>query len=120
MVATLEGRDVLVALPTGFGKSLVYQVPALILERPTIVISPLIALMADQEQALRRRGLPVVMLHSRLALAGGAPPARSSKPVGTSWSSPRPRHLSHRPPRPSSRRPQPALLCVDEAHCISE
>jgi multidrug efflux pump subunit AcrA (membrane-fusion protein) len=49
MLAIIEGRDALVALPTGFGKSLIYQVPAMILKRPTIVVSPLIALMADQE-----------------------------------------------------------------------
>src|SRR5689334_25022973 len=66
MLAVLNGRDALVALPTGFGKSLIYQVPAMILERPTIVISPLIALMADQERALNRCGVPVVALHSRL------------------------------------------------------
>ena len=60
MLAVLNGRDALVALPTGFGKSLIYQVPAMILERPTIVISPLIALMADQEHALKRCGVPVV------------------------------------------------------------
>ena len=64
MVAILEGRDALVALPTGFGKSLIYQVPAMILDRPTIVISPLIALMADQERARKSRGIPVVVLHS--------------------------------------------------------
>ena len=51
MLAILEGRDALVALPIGFGKPLIYQVPAMILERPTIVVSPLIALMADQERA---------------------------------------------------------------------
>src|SRR5207302_6367206 len=62
-------RDALVALPTGFGKSLIYQVPAMILKQPTIVISPLIALMADQESALRRRGVHVVALHSRLRAA---------------------------------------------------
>src|SRR6516225_1717420 len=66
MVAILEGHDALVALPTGFGKSLIYQVPAMILERPTIVVSPLIALMADQERALKSHGVPVVVLHSRL------------------------------------------------------
>src|SRR6516225_6746624 len=65
MVAILEGRDALVALPTGFGKSLIYQVPAMILDRPTIVVSPLIALMADQERALKSHGVPVVVLHSR-------------------------------------------------------
>ena len=52
MLAVLNGRDALVSLPTGFGKSLIYQVPAMIVERPTIVISPLIALMTDQERAL--------------------------------------------------------------------
>ena len=69
MLAVLNGRDALVALPTGFGKSLIYQVPAMILERPTIVVSPLIALMADQESALRRCGVPMVALHSRLRAA---------------------------------------------------
>src|SRR3954462_305654 len=69
MLAVLEGRDALVALPTGFGKSLIYQVPAMMLERPTLVVSPLIALMADQEQALKRVGVPVIALHSRLKVA---------------------------------------------------
>src|SRR4029453_324003 len=69
MLAVLNGRDALVALPTAFGKSLIYQVPAMILKQPTIVISPLIALMADQESALRRRGVHVVALHSRLRAA---------------------------------------------------
>src|SRR5579864_2162666 len=69
MVAILKGRDALAALPTGFGKSLIYQVPAMILKRPAIVMSPLIALMADQEHALRSRGVPVVVLHSRLRAA---------------------------------------------------
>ena len=66
MLAVLNGRDALVSLPTGFGKPLIYQVPAIIVERPTIVISPLIPLMTDQEHALRKRGVPVVELHSRL------------------------------------------------------
>ena len=56
MLAVLNGRDAFVSLPTGFGKSLIYQVPAMIVERPTIVISPLIALMTDQELALKKRG----------------------------------------------------------------
>ena len=52
MVALLKGLDVLVTLPTGFGKSLIYRIPAMLRERPTIVVSPLLALMADQERAL--------------------------------------------------------------------
>ena len=55
MLAVLNGRDAFVSLPTGFGKSMIYQVPAMIVERPTIVISPLIALMTDQECALNKR-----------------------------------------------------------------
>src|SRR5437868_14978755 len=69
MLAVLNARDALVSLPTGFGKSLIYQVPAMIVERPTIVISPLIALMTDQERALKKLGVPVVALHSRLRSA---------------------------------------------------
>jgi ATP-dependent DNA helicase RecQ len=120
MVALLEGRDVLVALPTGFGKSLIYQVPALILERPTIVVSPLIALMADQERALRSRGVPVVVLHSRLS------PAERRAALAKLEASPRlvvlttPETLESRAARPWFERMRPALLCVDEAHCISE
>jgi ATP-dependent DNA helicase RecQ len=69
MLAVLNGRDVLVALPTGFGKSLIYQVPSMIFEQPTIVISPLIALIVDQERALKKFGVPVIALHSRLRAA---------------------------------------------------
>src|SRR5215475_7925381 len=69
MLGVLKGRDALVTLPTGFGKSLIYQVPAMVLQRPTIVISPLVALMADQERALTLRGVNVVVLHSRLRAA---------------------------------------------------
>ncbi|MGB9276344.1 MAG: helicase-related protein [Terrimicrobiaceae bacterium] len=67
--SVLAGRDTLAVLPTGFGKSLIYQVPALLLPRPTLVISPLIALMADQERALRRRRVPVVRIDSSLKAA---------------------------------------------------
>src|SRR3954468_24616236 len=55
--AALEGRDVLVVMPTGSGKSLCYQLPALLRDDLTIVVSPLVALMQDQVDALRARGL---------------------------------------------------------------
>src|SRR2546421_9000792 len=55
--AALAGRDVLVVMPTGSGKSLCYQLPALMREDLTIVVSPLVALMQDQVDALRARGL---------------------------------------------------------------
>src|SRR5581483_6390127 len=48
----LEGKDVLVILPTGFGKSMCYQIPAMRLGKPTVLISPLIALMQDQQEKM--------------------------------------------------------------------
>ena len=120
MVAVLEGRDALTALPTGFGKSLIYQVPAVILERPTIVISPLIALMADQEQALRRSGVPVIALHSRLRAAERRAALEQLAAGGRLVVLTTPETLESSALAPVLERVRPALLCVDEAHCISE
>jgi ATP-dependent DNA helicase RecQ len=120
MIAVLEGRDALVALPTGFGKSLIYQVPAMILERPTIVVSPLIALMADQERALKSRGVPVIALHGRLRSAERRAALERLKRGGRLVILTTPETLESRALAPCFERARPALLCVDEAHCISE
>src|SRR5512139_2106749 len=120
MVAILEGHDVLVALPTGFGKSLIYQVPAIILDRPTIVVSPLIALMADQERSLRSHGVPVVVLHSRLRLAERRAALDQLEAGGRLIVLTTPETLESHATAPCFERARPALLCVDEAHCISE
>lgn len=120
MVALLEGNDVLVALPTGFGKSLIYQVPAMILKRPAIVISPLIALMADQERALRTRGVPVVVLHSRLRAAERRAALEQIEGGGRLVVLTTPETLEAQATAPHFERARPALFCVDEAHCISE
>jgi RecQ family ATP-dependent DNA helicase len=67
VVAALEGRDSLIVMPTGGGKSLCYQLPGLASEDLTIVVSPLIALMRDQWEKLRRLGQPVAMITSGMA-----------------------------------------------------
>ncbi|HEX5050590.1 MAG TPA: DNA helicase RecQ [Planctomycetota bacterium] len=64
--AALDGRDALVVLPTGGGKSLCYQLPPLLLDRLTVVVSPLIALMQDQVDGLRLLGYPAAAAHSNL------------------------------------------------------
>jgi ATP-dependent DNA helicase RecQ len=120
MLAVLSGRDALVSLPTGFGKSLIYQIPAMIVERPTIVISPLIALMTDQEHTLRKRGVPVVALHSRLRAAERRAALERIKKGGRLVVLTTPETLESAATAPFFERARPSLLCIDEAHCISE
>src|SRR6476469_6916713 len=65
--AAMEGRDTIVVMPTGSGKSVCFQLPALALEGTTVVVSPLIALMKDQADALRGRGISVAEFNSTLS-----------------------------------------------------
>src|ERR1700758_2583737 len=69
MRAVLDGRDSLVVLPTGGGKSLCYQAPAVLRGDTTVVLSPLISLMKDQVDSLRACGVPAVQIDSSLTAA---------------------------------------------------
>src|SRR5262245_36995005 len=64
--AVLEGRDLIAVMPTGSGKSLCFQLPALLLDGTTVVVSPLIALMKDQVDVLQARGVAAAAIHSGL------------------------------------------------------
>jgi len=120
MEAVIAGRDTLAVLPTGYGKSLIYQVPALLADRPTIVVSPLIALMVDQEASLRRRGAPVVRIDSTLRVAERRAALARLAEGGPLIVLTTPETLESEATREAFVRAQPWLLCVDEAHCISE
>lgn len=116
----LAGRDVLVLMPTGGGKSLCYQVPALVLPGMTLVVSPLVSLMKDQVDALERRGVPAAYISATLP-AGAAADRLERAAAGEL------KLLYVAPERFESRRFMDALrelpiarLAVDEAHCISQ
>ncbi len=118
--SVLDGRDTLVILPTGGGKSLCFQVPALVLPGLTVVISPLISLMKDQVDALEARGLPATFLNSTLSQAEvSARMARvTSGEVKLLYLAPERFDLGSTAER--LRAIGVTLLAVDEAHCISE
>jgi ATP-dependent DNA helicase RecQ len=118
--AVLAGRDTLVILPTGGGKSLCYQVPALVLDGLTVVISPLISLMKDQVDALVARGLPATFVNSTLSQAEvSARMARvTAGEIKLLYLAPERFDLGSTAER--LRAIGVTLLAVDEAHCISE
>jgi ATP-dependent DNA helicase RecQ len=118
--AVLAGRDSLIVLPTGGGKSLCFQVPALLREGLTLVVSPLISLMKDQVDALERRGLPATFINS--TLSGAEVANRMARAADGSL-----KLLYLAPERMEAGRTVDrllsigiTLLAVDEAHCISE
>ena len=118
--AVISGRDSLLVLPTGGGKSLCYQVPALIREGLTVVISPLISLMKDQVDALQRKGVSAAFINSTLSLGEVADRMARAREGSLKMLYLAPERLE------AGRTLQRlvdigvALLAVDEAHCISE
>ena len=118
--AILSGEDALVVMPTGGGKSLCYQLPALIFPGACLVISPLIALMKDQVDTLRVRELPVVSIHSLMGMveqeeALSKMAAGQYKIIYAS-----PERLRNASFMNAFKKWPVSLVAVDEAHCISE
>jgi len=118
--AVLEGRDTLVILPTGGGKSLCFQVPALMLPGLTVVISPLISLMKDQVDALAARNLPATFINSSLSGAEVASRLARAERGEVKLLYVAPERFDAGTTAERLRAIGVSLLAVDEAHCISE
>jgi len=116
----LAGRDVLAVLPTGAGKSLCFQVPALLAQGLTLVISPLISLMQDQVGALRRRGINAAYVNSQLDAAQRRTVLAAAASNGLTLLYCAPERLASLTRRLVEARTPVSLLAVDEAHCITE
>ncbi|NPA43203.1 MAG: RecQ family ATP-dependent DNA helicase [Chlorobi bacterium] len=116
----LAGRDVLAVLPTGFGKSLTYQVAGLVMGKPVIVVSPLVALMEDQTAALRRKGIDATALSGRLTRAALIRRLNNIRLGKYRFIFVSPERLQNPLVRDHMRTWDPGLITVDEAHCVSE
>ena len=118
--SVLAGRDTLVVLPTGGGKSLCYQVPALMLPKLTVVISPLISLMKDQVDALTARGLPATFVNSTLTASQISDRLSRAVRGDIKLLYVAPERFDFGTTAERLRDAGVSLLAVDEAHCISE
>ncbi|MSQ13678.1 MAG: DNA helicase RecQ [Dehalococcoidia bacterium] len=117
---TLAGRDVLAILPTGAGKSLCYQLPALVRPGLTLVVSPLIALMKDQVDALQAIDVPATFLNSSLAPEESRARLRGLHNGQYRLLYVAPERLMLPGFLSDLHTWRPNLLAIDEAHCISE
>src|SRR4051812_34729313 len=118
--AALGGEDALVVMPTGSGKSVIYQLPALMLPGLTIVVSPLIALMKDQQDKLAACGVEALAMHSHLNTAEARETARQVEEGEGEILYLTPERFKDRDffDRLLSRKV--SLFVVDEAHCVSQ
>lgn len=118
--ALLDGRSALAVFPTGGGKSLCYQLPALLLDGLTLVVSPLIALMRDQVAALTARGIPAARLDSTLDVEELAALYQQLDDGALKLLYVAPERFANEAFRLRLKRLPIQLIAIDEAHCISE
>ncbi len=116
----LSGKDALVLMPTGGGKSLCYQLPALVLDGITIVISPLIALMKDQVDGLQTNGIKAEFINSSLSFEEILQIQEQARAGGLNILYVAPERLALSGFREFLRTLRLSLIAVDEAHCVSE
>lgn len=118
--AAIYGKDVLALLPTGGGKSICYQVPGLAREGICIVISPLIALMEDQVNQLKKRGIRAKALTSGMSYKEMDITLDNARFGGLDFLYVSPERIQTRLFQERAKRMEIGLIVVDEAHCISE
>ena len=118
--AVAAGRDVLAIMPTGGGKSLCYQLPALMRDGLTVVVSPLIALMRDQVRALTEAGVPAAALTSGNSEDENAEVLRALSARALRLLYIAPERLASGATVPILRRAGVQAIAVDEAHCVSQ
>lgn len=116
----ISGKDCLCVMPTGGGKSLCYQLPSLVRPGLTIVVSPLIALMKDQVDALERRGIRATLINSSLTLQEQSDRLDQVSAGKFSLVYVAPERLRNQRFLDAIRATPIQLLAIDEAHCISE
>jgi ATP-dependent DNA helicase RecQ len=117
--ALAGGRDVLAVLPTGGGKSAIYELAGMLRAGPTVVVSPLIALQDDQLAHLQAAGLPAIVLNSQQSAGVRAAALLASCEPGT-FVFLSPEQLANTETRQALQRARPGLFVVDEAHLISQ
>ncbi|MCI0628675.1 MAG: RecQ family ATP-dependent DNA helicase [Acidobacteria bacterium] len=118
--AVVAGQDVLAVMPTGSGKSLCYQLPALLFPGVTLVVSPLIALMKDQVDALERRQIPASFINSTLSFAEQQQRITQMREGHLKLVYVAPERFRNRRFMDGLQGCPVSLLAVDEAHCVSE
>ena len=118
--ALLSGRDSLVVMPTGGGKSLCYQLPALVMDGVTIVVSPLIALMKDQVDALARKGIAATVINSTLSPGEQQERISQLRQGAYKLVYVAPERFRSRSFTDALKQVDIALFAVDEAHCLSQ
>jgi ATP-dependent DNA helicase RecQ len=118
--AVLGGEDAVVVMPTGAGKSICYQLPAMVLDGITLVVSPLISLMKDQVDGLMERGLPATCLNSSVSTEDTAARIGALRQGRTKLVYVAPERFRNTRFRELIGSLQVSLLAIDEAHCISQ
>jgi ATP-dependent DNA helicase RecQ len=117
--AVLDGRDVLAVMPTGSGKSAIYQLAALRLPGPTVVVSPLVALQRDQVTAIRERRLSAGQANATVPAAERRRALDGFERGDLRFLFLAPEQLANPETLEQLRAARPSLVVVDEAHCIS-